>query len=84
MLLLRDRVKVFCQDGLHHVQNAAHPFYSKGCKAPTVNKFFAAENLCSVATALQRCLRIQPASGRPSKVAHEAKDLIKQQMVSEA
>ena len=37
--------------------------------------FFAAENLCSVVTALQRCLSIQPASGRPSKVAHEVKDL---------
>ena len=65
-------------------------FYSKGYKAPTIQKFLAAENLVCSRDGIIKFIKVfkrtvsicrQPGSGRPSKVTREVKDLVEQQMV---
>ena len=68
-------------------------FYSKGCKAQTIQKFLAAENLVCSYDGITKFIKVfecttsicrQPGSGRPSKVTCEVKDVVEQQMVREA
>ena len=64
-------------------------FYSKGYKAPTIQKFLAAENLVCSRVGIAKFIKVfertgsicrQPGSGRPSKVTREVKELVEQQM----
>ena len=65
-------------------------FYSKGYKAPIIQKFLAAENLVCSHDGNAKFIKVfectgsickQTGSGRPSKVTCEVKDLVEQQMV---
>ena len=64
-------------------------FYSKGYKAPTIQKFLAAKNLLCSRVGITKFIEVfeytrsicrQPGSGRPSKVTREVEDLVEQQM----
>ena len=72
----------------HKKQRILH-FYSKGYKAPTIQKFLASENLVCSRVGIAKFIKVflrtgsicrQPGSGRPSKVTREVKDLVEQQM----
>ena len=64
-------------------------FCLKGYKAPTIQKFLAAENLVCSCNGIAKFIKVfkrtgsicrQPGLGRPSKVTREVKDLVEQQM----
>ena len=72
----------------HKKQHILH-FYSKGYKAPTIQKFLAAENLLCSHVGIARFIKVfeytksicrQPGSGRPSKVTRKVEDLVEQQV----
>ena len=71
----------------HHILQ----FYSKGYKAPIIQKFLAAENLVCSRDGIAKFIKVfectgsicrqTTGSGRPLKVTCEVKDLIEQEMV---
>ena len=64
-------------------------FIPKATKAPTMQKFLAAENLVCSRVGITKFIKVfertesicrQPGSGRPSKVTRKVKELVEQQM----
>ena len=64
----------------------------KGYKAPTIQKFLAAENLVYSCDGIAKFIKVlertwfiyrQVGLGRPSKVTHEVKHLVEQQVFRE-
>ena len=67
-------------------------FYLKGYKAPTIQKFLAAENLVHSCDGIAKFIKVlectwfiyrQVGLGRPSKVTREVKHLVEQQVFRE-
>ena len=90
-MTVRDRCQTVLPRMVYSAYKKQHilHFYSKGYKAPTIQKFLAAENLVCSRVGIAKFIKVfertgsicrQPGLGRPSKVTREVKELVEQQM----